>query len=81
MDELSIETLMRAIGALVLQSDEVARRLEEVTPAIDASEHLSDELELIEQALAELGEVYERRRGSAAIYPPFPTLVERCRGL
>lgn len=80
MNEISIETLMRAIGALVSRSEALVRRLGEVSPEVDASEHLSEEIELIDQALNELGDAYERRRGTVAIYPPVAELMEKCRG-
>jgi hypothetical protein len=75
MSELSVETLMRAIGALTLECEALLRRIEQVSPEVDAEESLSERVMDIEQSLGELRGVYEAQRGNAKVYPPFDELV------
>lgn len=71
MSDLSIRTLMLSIGALARQRGSILDTLKSATRAQDEDDHLSEQVLDIDQALGELADEYEARRGDSSTYPPF----------
>ena len=71
MSDLSIRTLMLSIGALARQRDSILATLKTATREQDEDDHLSEQVLDIDQALGELADEYEARRGDSSTHPPF----------
>ena len=71
MSDPSIRTLMLSIGALARQRDSILDTLKTATREQDEDDHLSEQVLDIDQALGELADDYEARRGESSTYPPF----------
>src|SRR5215471_18932485 len=59
MTELSMRTLMLAIGSLALERSALLERLKHESLHVDNEEHLSERVQDIDQALSELGDEYD----------------------
>ncbi|MFN7725666.1 MAG: hypothetical protein ACK5QH_11395 [Rubrivivax sp.] len=75
MNQLSIRTLMLSIGALARERAGLLKQLATLSPEQDSSEHCSERVLDIDQALDELADAYEDLRGGSQTYPPFKQLA------
>jgi hypothetical protein len=75
MTEISLRTLMIAIGSMVADRERFLERVAMVGTEADAEERLSELVIDIETALSELADAYEEQRKTASGYPPYDDLI------
>ncbi len=77
MQNVSTQTLMIAISAVVMERCRLEDLIAVVTPEIDEDEHLSEQVMDMDMALGELSGPYEEHIKLDRMFPPFDALVEK----
>jgi hypothetical protein len=75
MIEISLRTLMIAIGSMVSDRERILARIAQEGPGVDADERLSELVIDIDTSLSELADAYEEQRKGTAGYPRYDDLV------
>jgi hypothetical protein len=75
MTEISLRTLMIAIGSMVADRERILLRIKKEGAETDEDEKLSELVMDIDNALNEIADLYEMQRKNAAGYPAYDDLV------
>lgn len=77
MQNVSTQTLMLAISALVMERCRLEDLIAMVSPQIDEDEHLSEQVMDITLALGELSGPYEEQSKDDCMFPAFEALITK----
>jgi hypothetical protein len=75
MTEISLRTLMIAIGSMVADRERIMARIASEGTETDAEERLSELVMDIDSSLSELADAYEEQRKITPGYPTYDNLV------
>jgi hypothetical protein len=75
MSDFTLQSLNVAIGSLVFEREALTLRIESVSAAIEEEEQLSEQVQLIEEALGEFRDAYKALRGDGTTHPPYEAVV------
>jgi hypothetical protein len=75
MTEISLRTLMIAIGSMVADRERILARIAKEGAEVDSEERLSELVMDIDSSLSELADAYEDQRKTAPGYPAYGDLV------
>jgi hypothetical protein len=75
MTEISLRTLVVAIGSMVADRERILARIAQEGADVDAEERLSELVMDIDSSLSELADAYEEQRKTTPGYPLYDDLV------